>query len=188
MPVLASHLARTIPHGARVLDIGAGDGRIDSLILAARSDVTICGVDVGQRDHTHIAVSAFDGTTLPFADQSFDAAMLIDVLHHTDDPQVLLREAARVAKLVILKDHTRDGFLAGIRLRCMDYVGNRYTNVSLPNNYYTRERWRDVFARLRLREIESTVDLGIYPWPINAVFERGLNFLCVLQSDATKRF
>ena len=51
--------------------------------------------------------------------------MFVDVLHHTDDPMVLLREAGRVASgFVLIKDHTQNGILAGRRLRFMDWVGN----------------------------------------------------------------
>jgi ubiquinone/menaquinone biosynthesis C-methylase UbiE len=50
--------------------------------------------------------------------------MFVYVLHHTNDPEVLLREAQRVAlKAVVLKDHTRNGLLAYTTLRFMDWVG-----------------------------------------------------------------
>jgi hypothetical protein len=38
----------------------------------------------------------------------------LDVLHHTDDANVLLREARRVTRRdVLIKDHRLNGFLAG---------------------------------------------------------------------------
>ncbi len=40
----------------------------------------------------------FDGLTLPLADHSVDVVLFVDVLHHTADPLILLREAARVAR------------------------------------------------------------------------------------------
>ena len=44
--------------------------------------------------------------------------MFTDVLHHTSEPKVLLREAMRVARETILvKDHTCDGLFAGATLR-----------------------------------------------------------------------
>ncbi len=111
--VLGTALADLLDDGARVLDIGCGDGFIDKQIGKARPDLTISGIDVLLRPDTHIPVELFDGTTIPYGDASVDVVMFVDVLHHTDDPEVLLREARRVARrAIVLKDHTRDGLLA----------------------------------------------------------------------------
>jgi ubiquinone/menaquinone biosynthesis C-methylase UbiE len=70
-------------------------------------------VDVLVRPGTAISVRAYDGVTLPEADASYDVVMMIDVLHHTDDPTLLLREAGRVSKQgILIKDHFRDGLFA----------------------------------------------------------------------------
>ena len=94
---LARHCAAVIPENARVLDVGCGDGLLARLILQQRPDITLTGIDVLVRDRTHIPVTPFDGQVIPFPDDSFDVVVFIDVLHHTDDPMVLLRQAARVA-------------------------------------------------------------------------------------------
>ena len=67
-------------------------------------------------------------------DASFDVVMFVDVLHHTDDPLLLLQEAQRVGKIILVKDHFRKGFLAGPTLRFMDWVGNAHHGVVLPYN------------------------------------------------------
>ncbi len=108
--VLSERLAQMLPPNATVLDVGCGDGSIDRLIGERRPDVTISGVDLIVRPRTHIPVTAFDGKRIPFEDGAFDIVMFVDVLHHTDDLETLLREARRVARrAVVLKDHTRDG-------------------------------------------------------------------------------
>ena len=135
--VLSRHLSELLPHNASVLDVGCGDGLIAQQIMEKRGDLTVKGIDVMVRPQTHIPVEKFDGRKIPHADASFDAVMFVDVLHHTDDPFVLLQEARRVSRqAVVIKDHIRQGFLAGQTLRFMDWVGNARHGVVLPYNYW----------------------------------------------------
>jgi SAM-dependent methyltransferase len=179
--VLAKWLAEQIPQGAKVLDVGCGDGNIAKLLMEARPDIEIEGIDVLVRPTTHIPVTQFDGTTIPFPDRSFDAVMFVDVLHHTDDPSVLLAEARRVAKkAVILKDHCRDGVLAGSTLRFMDWVGNAHHGVVLPYNYWPEAKWRETFDRLALSPASWNAHLGLYGFPFTLAFDRKLHFVARL--------
>src|SRR5262245_23407661 len=140
--VLSDHLVALIPPGAQVLDVGCGDGSLASLIMRRRPDISISGIDVLIRHETSIPIAEFNGQEIPYDDASFDVVMFVDVLHHTADPMILLREAARVARqCIILKDHTRNGLLAGPTLRLMDQVGNARFGVALTFNYWPRQKW-----------------------------------------------
>jgi len=179
--VLAGHLAALLPAAADVVDVGCGDGTSSALIAAARPDAKLRGLDVLLRPHTRIPVELFDGTTLPLADDSADTVMFVDVLHHTVDPMVLLREAVRVARRqVLIKDHTMDGPFAGARLRFMDWVGNAPHGVVLPYNYWPERRWRAAIAALGLKVETWQTRLGLYPPPASLVFERGLHVIAAL--------
>jgi SAM-dependent methyltransferase len=126
-------------------------------------------------------VHQFDGVKIPYGDRSVDVVMFVDVLHHTDDPSTLLREAARTARQsILIKDHTRNGALAGVTLRFMDWVGNSPHGVSLPYNYWDRQKWLDVCERLGLKIGVWRADLNIYPWPATWIFDRSLHFLARL--------
>lgn len=182
--VLANHLGRMLPMGS-VLDVGCGDGTIDRLITDTRAGVAISGVDVLMRPSAQIDVRKFDGQSLPFADGSFDAVMFVDVLHHTLDPTILLKEACRVArKSIVIKDHTMDGALAYHRLRLMDWVGNAHHGVALPYNYWGEKRWRDCFHLLGLTIEEWVSQVDLYPIPFRYVFDKQLHFIVRLRMAA----
>lgn len=181
--VLSDAMASLLPEGSAVLDVGCGDGLISRRILEKKPGVTIEGIDVLPRPHTHVPVRTFDGTNLPFPDRSFDAVMFVDVLHHTADPTVLLREAARVTrKWIVLKDHTRDGFLAGPTLHFMDRVGNARHGVSIPANYWPEARWRRAFDDLGLRLETWSGDVPLYPGWASWLFGRSLHFVARLEA------
>jgi SAM-dependent methyltransferase len=180
--VLTQHLLPMIPTDAQVLDIGCGDGLLGRQLNAARPDICIRGIDVLIRPNTHIPVARFDGLTIPFSTASFDIALLVDVLHHTEHPLTLLREAARVARHgIVIKDHTRNGLLAGPTLRLMDYVGNAHHGVALPYTYWSRTQWDVAFAKLRLRPTMYLRSLGLYPRPARWILDRSLHFIAKLE-------
>jgi SAM-dependent methyltransferase len=180
--VLARGLCRPLAGISEILDVGCGDGTIDTLIGASMPGISLRGIDVLVRPDAKIPVEPFDGKTLPLADRSVDAVMFIDVLHHTEDPMILLREATRVARnLVLIKDHTMDGPFAYATLRFMDWVGNAHHGVALPYNYWPERRWRDAFTELHLTITHWETRLGLYQFPANLVFERGLHFIAALK-------
>ncbi len=149
--VLSARLVDLLPHGATVLDVGCGDGMIAKMIGERRPDLTVSGTDIVVRSNVHIPITKFDGQKLLYEDQSTEVVMFIDFLHHTENHEVLLQEARRVArKAIVLKDHTCDGLLARPTLRFMDWVGNAPHGVPLPYNYWSERRWREAIARLNL--------------------------------------
>jgi len=180
--VLAEHLAMLAPAQADILDVGCGDGQVAQLLLAGRPDVTISGVDVLVRAKTAIPVSRFDGRALPIDAATKDAVMFVDVLHHTEDPLVLLREAVRVSRRwILIKDHIRDGLAAGPTLRFMDWVGNARYGVALPYNFWTLAQWQAAWTELKVRPIRSITDLGLYPRWAAWLFGRRLHFVSLLE-------
>jgi len=182
--VLAAALAAQIPASASVLDIGCGDGTIAGLIAELRPDISIKGVEVMTRPGCRIECVPFDGSRLPFPDRSFDVCMLVDVLHHTGDVSVLLREAARASRSnVLLKDHLSENGFDHATLRFMDWVGNRPHGVTLAYNYQGRQQWNAHFAACGLKVATFTTELSLYPAPFSALVGRSLHFVALLRKS-----
>lgn len=180
--VLCRALAPLLPRDADLLDVGCGDGALAAALMAERPDVTATGIDVLAREDARVPVALFDGRTLPGEADSVDAVLFCDVLHHSEDPEQLLVEAARVARrCVLIKDHTLAGPLAGATLRFMDEVGNRRFGVRRPTGYWSEPRWRETFARLGLAIGSWSGRVPLYPPPLSWLFGRGLHFVARLE-------
>jgi len=80
----------------RVIDIGCGDAVM--LWGGHPPDYVTC-VDLDIYPHTHVQAAA---EALPFRDNAFDTALLLDVLEHVDDVEAALKEALRVARRAII--------------------------------------------------------------------------------------
>jgi SAM-dependent methyltransferase len=179
--VLSKHIAQFLPPAAHVLDVGCGDGALVARLSALRPDIRIEGVDVLVRPHTAIPVRLFDGVRIPYDDASVDVVLMVDVLHHTDDPVVLLRESARVARHgVVIKDHLREGFGARLTLRGMDWIGNARHGVRLPYTYWSLAEWNEAFDQLHLAVSRWRSALHLYPAPVSWMFDRSLHFIAAL--------
>lgn len=184
LTVLADHFAELIPDQSMVLDVGSGDGGLAAAIIARKPTLTFTGIDTLIRHDTHIPVEAFDGRTIPSQDNTTDYVLFSDVLHHTEDPMILLREATRVARRgVMIKDHLVRGLLARPTLRFMDEVGNRRFGVKLPHNYWRPEQWDNAFSELKLKPEDYRTQLGLYPSWANWCFGRRLHFITRLGLD-----
>jgi SAM-dependent methyltransferase len=87
--------------GRRLADVGGGTGNY-ALALAGEGWRAVVA-DRSEPMLAHAAAKGLDtvradATRLPFADESFDAAMLVSMLHHVDEPERALAEARRVLR------------------------------------------------------------------------------------------
>jgi ubiquinone/menaquinone biosynthesis C-methylase UbiE len=97
--------------GRSVTDIGCGDGTFTVRYWDRGLPRLLCAVDPAlkaviageaKRDGRPFLFVAADGHRLPYADDSFDVAILQAILHHDSDPQATLREAFRVASEIVV--------------------------------------------------------------------------------------
>lgn len=97
-------IAQMVPQGARVLDLGCGDGALLAHLQATRG-CSGYGVEIDDANvHACIARGVnvvqlnLDEGLAMFQDQSFDVVLQIDTLQHLRNAEVMLRETARVGK------------------------------------------------------------------------------------------
>ncbi len=91
------------PTGLRLLDIGAGFGRLSEfyddfeqvvLLDYSQSLLRQAQTRLGRDDRIVYVASSF--YSMPFVDNAFDAAMMVRVMHHVDDVPTLLKQVARI--------------------------------------------------------------------------------------------
>jgi SAM-dependent methyltransferase len=90
--------------GERILDIGCGEG--NHLHLFTRLGFDACGLDASpymirrarERLGCRCSLEVGEAEDLPFEDNEFDLALLINTLEFLDHPVEALREAGRVAR------------------------------------------------------------------------------------------
>ena len=81
---------------------------------------------------------------------------------------------------VLIKDHNRNGLLAGPRLRLMDWVGNARFGVALPYNYWTERQWHEAWRVIGLKPEQMVTRIGLYPTPVDWLFGAKLHFITLL--------
>src|SRR5205085_206993 len=94
-------IRRDLPaDGCRLLDVGAGPGRIPEMNLRAAGR-WVCGIDPDERVHQNPYLDEAKvgyGEDLGFPDATFDLVFADNVLEHLKDPSAVFREVARVLK------------------------------------------------------------------------------------------
>ncbi len=155
--------------GKRCLDAGCGGGR-GSILMAEAGASEVVGIDLSE---TNVATSrmraeqrgldqcTFQQASLlevPFEDESFDVVWSNGVLHHTDDPDLTLREITRVLK--------PGGWMwlylygsGGIYWYMVDWVRDLLVDVDVRDAIY-QLRLQDV----PIRRIAEWMDDWFVPW------------------------
>lgn len=105
---LLDSIARLVPPGSRVLDLGCGDGAMLAHLQATRG-CTGYGVEIDdaevqaclQRGVNVLQLNLEEGLTM-FGDNAFDVVLQIDTLQHLRNAETMLRETARVGRIGVV--------------------------------------------------------------------------------------
>jgi methionine biosynthesis protein MetW len=105
---LMHSIARLVPPGSRVLDLGCGDGALLAHLQTTRQ-CSGYGVEIDdakvhacvKRGVNVLQLNLEDGLSM-FGDDAFDVVLQIDTLQHLRNAQTMLRETARVGRIGIV--------------------------------------------------------------------------------------
>jgi SAM-dependent methyltransferase len=185
-----------LPAGARVLDAGCGSGR-NMVELARYGPVT--GIELSA---TSVALARERGVgeviagsvlEMPFADESFEAAVTLDVIEHLEDDLAALRELRRVVA---------PGGALLVTVPAYQWLWSGHDEINHHHRRYTRRSLQRVAEQAgwtqlrttyfnslllpvaillrvldrvnRARTTESSLDLWVPPAPANWLLERPL--------------
>jgi SAM-dependent methyltransferase len=184
-----------LPQQARILDAGCGSGR-NMVELARRGTVT--GVELSQASvdlaRARGAGEVLAGSVLemPFADDSFDLAVSLDVIEHLEDDVTALRELRRTVA---------PGGALLVTVPAYQWLWSGHDEINHHHRRYTRRSlqrageaagWHQarttyfnslllpvaivlrVLERFNTKTTESSLDLWIPPEPLNWTLERPL--------------
>lgn len=137
----------------RILDIGSGSCRV--CYYLQQKGFSITALDIKNKSQvSSISPIIYDGKKLPFSDNSFDVSLLITVLHHTQDPVTVLKEAKRVSKRIIVMEDLYEGIFQKYATFLMDSIYN-LEFFNHPHNNMTEAQWKKIFTEFDLHLINE---------------------------------
>ena len=164
----AETIARWVTSGARVLDLGCGDGKLLKHLWQTRQAPGY-GVEIDDakvleciRNDVNVLQMDLEDGLAAFADQSFDSVILSETLQAIRHQELLLREMLRVGREAIVSFPNFGYWRARIQIAL---AGHMPVSKELPYQWYdtpnvhhcTLIDFEDLCAKLGLRILERVV-------------------------------
>ncbi len=194
-------------HGKRLLEVGVGAGT--DHLQWARAGAECHGVDLTdaaiQTTREHLGLYGFrsdlqriDAELLPFQDQTFDVVYSWGVIHHTENPERIVREIHRVLRpeglfigmmygrhsVVAMKLWLKHGLLRGRPWRTLADVV-RHHMESIGTKAYTPGELRALFngfAQFTVIPILTPYDLNRIPHAVGQFIPKALGWFIGLRA------
>jgi methionine biosynthesis protein MetW len=136
-------VASMVEHGARVLDVGCGDGELLRLLADTRN-VDARGVEISQKGVNHCVAKGLsvvqgdaDVDLADYPDDGFDYVILSQTLQATRNPRKVLEQMMRIGKRAIVSfpnfGHWRIRWQLGVRGRMPITENLSYAWYETPN-------------------------------------------------------
>ncbi|MDO8499449.1 MAG: class I SAM-dependent methyltransferase [bacterium] len=96
---------RVVSDNGKILEVGCGAGQFIRAVKHYRPlsechgvDISVQAIALAKQKNDGVVYNLSTPETMPYADNSFDAVVVFDVLEHVGDPRGLLLEISRVLK------------------------------------------------------------------------------------------
>jgi ubiquinone/menaquinone biosynthesis C-methylase UbiE len=131
-----------------ILDVGSGNSVIAKGLIEDGYRITL--LDIKNKSFfKDFGPILYNGERIPFAENQFDVALLITVLHHTPDPVVLIKEVSRVSKKIVIIEEVYSNMFQKKLTFFIDSLFNlQFTNH--PHSNKKDREWRKIFKELKL--------------------------------------
>lgn len=136
-----------IKKGARVIDIGMGDGTV--AMRLRKGGRRVVGIDVADTSlYKGIRPIVYNGKDIPFGNKKFEVAIILLALHHCQDGLRVLDEAKRVAKRVIVVEdvyrNSTEKWLVSIRDQVcnFEFYQHHYRSVAEWKEIIKKRGWK----------------------------------------------
>lgn len=148
-------------HFNSILDIGCGSGAITEQLL--KNYKNVIGFDIANHNLSDSIkfVLGLKNEPLPFTEKEFDCSLLIFVLHHTEKPENILKEAYRVSRNVIIFED----LITNPLQRYYTYFCDSFMNFEWfghPHSNKSKEEWEKIFKNLKYKEIDKLFTFNIF--------------------------
>lgn len=151
-----SRIEPFLKKGDKILDIGSGACSLAELL--AEKGFLVTALDVRDQSFVkNIKPVVYDGSHIPFEDNKFDVSLLIRVLHHIRNPSVVLKEAKRVSRRVVIIEEIYEGSLQKYLTFLMDQLTN-FEILGNPHSNKTDKEWKKLFVKLKLKLKDAKVE------------------------------
>jgi len=130
------------------IEIGSGPGSV--LSVMRKKNYYVDGLDIADNAfRDDLRPKVYNGEVMPFSNKTYDTALLLTVLHHTPDPDAILREAARIANRIVIIEDVYNNRLMEILTKAFDSLMN-LEFFGHPHSNRTDGEWQESFGRLGL--------------------------------------
>lgn len=177
--IFISYIKDWLTEAKSVIDVGCGGGEFSEWLMQQGYKTT--SIDVKNKSRTKsINPIIYNGTNIPYADNSFDLALLFTVLHHTPNPELVIKEVLRVAKRVIIIEDVFANKVEKVICIANCSVANREFRGH-PHSNKSDIGWKQVFTNNGWKLIDSKsfqqlffgvpLNMGLYHVEGNSVSE-----------------
>lgn len=155
-----------------VLDLGGGSGEIALHVHTPDRFATVADIrDWRANAARTLPFVLIEHNHVPLESASVDTVLLLMVLHHSNDPSALLREAFRVARrnIIVIESVTNslEEYLYGCWIdwfynRVLHYVENAEQRTPVPCNFLPATGWEQLAWKLTGLAPTVSRDLGVF--------------------------